>query len=101
LAETPLLFFNFCPGRFNAKHAFSRCYFYVFLRKQITGFIQKHLQASMPPLETGGIMTGGEFAYLAMVLVAFSTFAWLLAFVSWDEKRRQKRLGINWYRDPK
>jgi hypothetical protein len=45
-------------------------------------------------------MTGGEFGFLAMVLVAFSTFAGLLAFVSWDEKRRQKRLGLNWYRDP-
>ena len=40
-------------------------------------------------------MTGTEIAYLAFIVAAFGALA--LAFVSWDEKRRQKRLGENWY----
>ena len=45
-------------------------------------------------------MTGTEILYLTFVVGAFSALAGLLAFVSWDEKRRQKRLGLTWYRPP-
>ncbi len=45
-------------------------------------------------------MTGAEIGYVAFVLSVFCTFGTLLAFVSRDEKRRQKRLGLHWYRQP-
>lgn len=45
-------------------------------------------------------MTGSEIVYLSFVVGAFVLLAAMLGFVSWDEKRRQKRLGINWYRQP-
>ncbi len=43
-------------------------------------------------------MTVAEIAYVAFILSVFGSFGALLAFVSWDEKRRQKRLGLHWYR---
>ena len=45
-------------------------------------------------------MTGTEIFYLTFVLCAFGALAAVLAFASWDEKRRQKRLGLTWYRPP-
>ena len=45
-------------------------------------------------------MTGTEIFYLTFVLCAFGALAGALAFASWDEKCRQKRLGLNWYRLP-
>ncbi len=46
-------------------------------------------------------MTTGEIAYLTFALGVFGIFGTLLAFAGWDEKRRQKRLGLNWYREAK
>ena len=43
-------------------------------------------------------MTGPEIVYLAFVLIGFGALSGALAFASWDEKRRQARLGIDWYR---
>lgn len=45
-------------------------------------------------------MTGSEIVFIGFVVGAFALLATTLGFVSWDENRRQKRLGINWYRQP-
>lgn len=46
-------------------------------------------------------MTTGEIAYLGLVISAFGAFGVLIAFASWDDKRRQKRMGEHWYIKPK
>lgn len=46
-------------------------------------------------------MTGMELVFLTVALSAFGILAAVIAFVSWDEKRRQNALGQNWYIEPK
>lgn len=40
-------------------------------------------------------MTGTEIAYLTFILGAFGALTAALAFVSWDETRRQARINRN------
>ena len=71
------------------------------LRSGTSEFFARALFASMTSRNLEDDMTGMEMVFLTVALAAFGILAVVLAYVSHDEKRRQKALGQNWYIEPK